>query len=130
MANFKVDMKKVESDAKILGISVEEAVEMQKEDWESDHGIGHDWDLSEEEHRKAMKNANVGEKKTEGKVERKRKENPTKRMIISEISNFLKENAEISADSVEITNVERVIRMVLGEDVYEITLSMKRKPKN
>lgn len=130
MAKFKVDMKKAEADAKTLNISVEDAIEMQKEDWESDHGIEHDWDMSEEEHRKAMKNANVGEKKTEGKTERKRKENPTKRKIINEIATFLDENDAICPDSVEITNPERVIRMVLGEDVYEITLSQKRKPKN
>lgn len=129
MAKFVVDMKKAESDAKILSISVEEAIEMQKEDWESDHGIEHDWDMTEEENKAAMKYANVDEKVVKPKVERKRKENPTKRNIIKEIATFLNEICEVCPDFVEITNPERVIRMTMGEDVYEITLSQKRKPK-
>lgn len=129
MAKFIVDMKKAEADAKALGITIEEAVDMQREDWESDHGIEHDWDMTEEENKAAMKYANVDEKTVKPKVERKRKENPTKRNIINEIATFLGENANVSFDSVEITNPERVIRMVMSEDVYEITLSQKRKPK-
>lgn len=129
MAKFTVNMKKAEADAKALGISVEEAIDMQREDWESDHGIEHDWDMTEEENKAAMKYANVDEKTVKPKIERKRKENPTKRNIIKEIATFLGENTNVSFDSVEITNPERVIRMVMGEDVYEITLSQKRKPK-
>lgn len=129
MAKFTVDMKKAEADAKVLGITIEEAVDMQREDWESDHDIAHDWDMSEEENKAAMKYANVDEKTVKPKVERKRKENPTKRNIIKEIATFLNENENVYFDNVEITNPERVIRMVLGEDVYEITLSQKRKPK-
>lgn len=130
MAKFKVDEEKAKREMASMGWSYDEAVAVQLADWEEEHGIGHDYDLSPEEHKKAMKYANVGEKKTEGKTERKRKENPTKRKIINEIATFLGENEEICPESVEITNPERVIRMVLGEDVYEITLSQKRKPKN
>ena len=130
MAKFKVDMKKAESDAKVLGISIEEAIQMQEEDWESDHDIAHDWDMSEEDNKKAMRNANVDEQSDKAKVKRTRKENPTKRAIIHDLASFLKEYEEFSFVSVEITNPERVIRMVLDEDVYEITLSQKRKPKN
>lgn len=129
MAKFTVDMKKAEADAKALSITIEEAVDMQREDWESDHGIEHDWDMTEEENKAAMKYANVDEKTVKPKVERKRKENPTKRNIIKEIATFLNENEIVYFDNVEITNPERVIRMTMGEDVYEITLSQKRKPK-
>lgn len=129
MANFVVNQEKAEANAKVLGISIEKAIQMQKEDWESDHGIRHPWDMSEEDHKKAMKFANVDEKTPKQKVERKRKENPTKRNIINTLATFLNENENVYFDNVEVTNPERVIRMVLGEDVFEVTLSQKRKPK-
>lgn len=124
-SNFIPDKEKAKRDAKLLGISVDEAIEMQMDDL-MEH---HDWDMTEEENKAAMKYANVDEKTVKPKVERKRKENPTKRNIIKEIATFLGENANVSFNSVEITNPERVIRMTMGEDVYEITLSQKRKPK-
>lgn len=130
MAKFVVNEEKAKREMASMGWSYDEAVAVQLADWESDHGIEHDYDLSPEEHKKAMKYANVGEKKAESKTERKRKENPTKRRIINKIATFLDKNEEIWSESVEITNPERVIRMVLSEDVYEITLSQKRKPKN
>lgn len=129
MAKFVVDQEKAEADAKALGTSVEEAIKMQKEDWESDHGIKHPWDMSDEENKRAMKFANVDEKTVKQKVVCKRKENPTKRNIINGLATFLNESENVYFDNVEIMNPERVIRMALGEDVFEITLSQKRKPK-
>lgn len=120
--------------------------EMLEDDKATDRGVIHEWDLSPEEHKKAMKYANVDEHKkpakkpaepiatterkaptvynwnTEGK---KRKENPTKAAIISEIATFLKEMSE----NVVITNKERQISFIIGENTYEFTLVQKRKPK-
>lgn len=124
--------------------------EMLEDDKATDRGVIHEWDLSPEEHKKAMKYANVDEHKkpvkkpaeptttterkaptvynwsTEGK---KRKENPTKAAIISEIATFLKEMSENACENVVITNKERQISFVCGNNSYEFTLVQKRKPK-
>ena len=120
--------------------------EMLEDDKATDRGVIHEWDLSPEDHKKAMKYANVDEHKkpaeptttaerkaptvynwsTEGK---KRKENPTKAAIISEIAQFLRENSENACENVVITNKERQISFVCGDNSYEFTLVQKRKPK-
>ena len=124
--------------------------EMLEDDKATDRGVIHEWDLSPEDHKKAMKYANVDEHKkpakkpaestttterktptvynwsTEGK---KRKENPTKAAIISEIATFLKEMSENACENVVITNKERQISFTIGENTYEFTLVQKRKPK-
>lgn len=109
-----------------LKCSRAEAEEILAEDRKIDRGEKVAFDLSAEEHKKAMKNANAGTRKTEGKTERKRKENPTKEGVITAISNFLSENGY---NSVEITNPTRQIAFKIGEDAYELTLIAKRKPK-
>ena len=62
--------------------------------------------------------------------QRERKANPTKATIIAEMFKFLSENAEISAENLEILNKERQIGFKVGENSFEITLTQKRKPKN
>lgn len=131
MATFKVDEAQAQRLIDATGCSYAEAVKTLRDDWETDHGIEHDWDMSEEEHKKAMKNANSGEKKQKkGTTERKRKENPTKRGIISALFQFFAENEQFSFENVQISNPERMISFAFGDEKYEITLIQKRKPKN
>ena len=113
---------------KNLKCTKEEAEAILAEDKCIDRGEKVDFDLSEEEHRKAMKNANAGTRKTaEAKTARKARENTTKEGVIAEIAEFLAENGY---NSVEITNKTRSIMFKIGEDAYEITLIAKRKPKS
>jgi hypothetical protein len=85
------------------------------------------FDLDKETEKQAKKWANTGTRQTTSeKTERKRKENPTKASIISEIARFLTENGY---DSVEITNKERQIALKVGENAFELTLVQKRQPK-
>lgn len=115
---------------RILGVSAEEADQILADDKEVDRGVKHEWDLSDAEHKKAMKQANADEhKKPKEPVKRERKANPTKGNIIAKIAEFLGENEDISAENVTITNAERMIAFKVGEDCYEITLIQKRKPK-
>jgi len=115
---------------RILGVSAEEADQILADDKEVDRGVKHEWDLSDAEHKKAMKQANADEhKKPKEPVKRERKANPTKGNIIAKIAEFLGENEDISAENVAITNAERMIAFKVGEDCYEITLIQKRKPK-
>lgn len=111
-----------------LKCSRAEAEEILAEDKKIDRGEAVDFDLSAEEHKRAMKNANTGtrEPKSE-KTARKQRENPTKEAIIAEIANFLVEKGYIS---VEITNKTRQISFKFGEDAYDLTLIAKRKAKS
>ena len=111
-----------------LKCSKSEAEAILAEDRKIDRGEAVDFDLSPEEHKRAMKNANTGTKSPKGeKTARKPKENPTKEGVIAEIARFL---AEKGYNSVEITNKTRQIGFKIGEDAYELTLIAKRKPKN
>lgn len=125
----KPTAKQIEA-CKKLGMSDKEIAEMYADDDDVDKGIEMPWDLSKEEHKKAMKRANADEhKKPTAPTKRERKSNPTKAGIIAEIATFLTENSEFATENVEITNKERMIAFKIGEERYEITLIQKRKPK-
>lgn len=114
-----------------LGMTDKEIAEMYEDDADVDKGIEMPWDLSAEEHKKAMKTANADEhKKPTTPVKRERKANPTKAGIVAEIATFLTENSEFATENVQITNKERMIAFQIGDEKYEITLIQKRKPKN
>jgi sRNA-binding protein len=114
-----------------LKCSEAEAMEIAKADKEIDRGAKMSFDLSAEAEKEAKKYAKTGTRTTNGaKTERKRKENPTKATVITEIFKFLNENAEISAENVVILNKERQISFKIGDNSFELTLTQKRKPKN
>ena len=122
--------KRIEACRK-LGMSEEEIKAMLDEDKRIDRGEVMDWDLSPEEHKKAMKYANSDEKKRQKPAEsdntgKKRKENPTKEGIISKIFTFLCGLSEFSIENVEILNKERKILFKIGEDWYSFTLTKHR----
>ena len=121
-------MTQIERIMKNLKCSQAEAEAILAEDKKIDRGEAVDFDLSAEEHRRAMKNANAGTKSPKGeKTARKAPENPTKEGVIAKIAEFLTENGY---NSVEITNKTRQIAFKIGEDAYELTLIAKRKPKS
>lgn len=110
-----------------LKCSREEAEQILADDKAIDRGERMSFDLDKETEKQAKKWANTGTRQTASeKTERKRKENPTKASIISEIARFLTENGY---DSVEITNKERQIALKVGENAFELTLVQKRQPK-
>lgn len=71
--------------------------------------------------------------KASGKPKRKRKEDPTKRAIISELYGLLANGdfriEEDAVDTVDVIHPERIISFTLGDDTYTFTLAKKRKPK-
>ena len=114
-----------------LGMTEEEIQDVLQCDKEIDRGKRMDFDLDPETEKMAKKYANVGTRKTPKNAEpKKKKENPTKAGIISEIAKFLAENSENACKNVNITNAERQIAFTIGENSYEFTLVQKRKPKN
>ena len=121
--------------------------EMLEDDKATDKGVIHEWDLSPEEHKKAMKYANVDEHKkpakkvaepsaepkkaptvynwnTEGKQP---KANPTKEQIISAVAQFLTEHGKIGCENVEITNKQGKISFTMGENSFSFSLTQHRK---
>ena len=113
---------------RLLKCSEDEAKQIIADDKAIDRGERMAFDLSKEEEKQAMKYANTGTRKTsETKTERKRKENPTKGAVITEIAKFLAENGY---EMVNVTNPERQITFKIGENDYELTLVQKRKPKS
>ena len=118
----------VEKLMRLLKCSEDEAKQIIADDKAIDRGERMAFDLSKEKEKQAMKYANTGTRKTsETKTERKRKENPTKAGVITEIAKFLAENGY---EMVNVTNPERQIAFKIGENDYELTLVQKRKPKN
>lgn len=115
-----------------LGLSEEEAKQVLQDDADIDHNIKKDFDLTPEQQKVAKQYTKVGTRKKTAYnfSQRERKANPTKATVIAEIFKFLSENAEISAENLEILNKERQIGFKIGENSFELTLTQKRKPKN
>lgn len=127
-----------------LGYSDEDIQQMLADDKRVDRGEILEWDMSAEEHKKAMKFANVTDKKPKTEENapkkgttaynfdtstKKRKENPTKANIIAELATFLLQNATFEPENVEIANKERQITFKIGDTAFDLTLIQKRKPK-
>lgn len=106
-----------------LECSLEEAIEIYKADKAIDKGEKVDFDLSEEDHKQAMKMANVNEHKVVKKATRTKKIDDEKQEIIAETAEFLKKFTE----NIQISNIDREIKMVVGENRYTFTLIKNRK---
>ena len=114
-----------------LKCSRAEAEEILAEDKKIDRGEAVDFDLSAEEHKRAMKNANTGTREPKGeKTAKQQRENPEKEQIIQVLATFLRESAIFEPNSVEITNKTRQISFKIGENAYDLTLIAKRKAKS
>ena len=125
------DIELVKHHMKVLDIPESEAIQLVMDDKAVDKGEKL-FELSAEQKKVAKKYAGTGTKKrTVYKFDtaKKKKENPIKQKIITEIERFLNENSEICAEMVQITNAERQIAFKIGENDYELTLVQKRKAK-
>jgi DNA-binding transcriptional MerR regulator len=128
----KSNSKQIEAMRK-QGFTEEEIAEMLADDEDIDKGVKKDWDLSDEEHKKAMKNANADEHRKPLKLEQKprpRKEDSVKRTIINAIQEFLCENSHFSPENVAITNPEQKVSFEFEGENYTISLTRHRKPKD
>lgn len=116
-----------------LNCSEAEAKEIYKADCEIDHGEPQDFDLTAEQIKVAQKYTRTGTRKMKetglNLKPRERKPNEAKALIIETLARFLSENAEFSAENLQITNKERQIAFTYGDNAYELTLVQKRKPK-
>lgn len=112
--------------------------EMLEDDKAVDRGEPLPWDMTPEEHKKAMKYANVDEHKkpaekksptvynwsNEGKP---KKQNITKEALVSALAQFLTENADLGCENVEITNKQGKVSFKVGDNDFTFSLTQHRK---
>lgn len=112
-----------------LGYSEEEIAEMLADDEAIERSATadkvFDWEMDVENHKKAMKNANVDEKNTKERTKRERKPNMEKRDLIDIVKSALEE----AGYETNVSNVERTVEFSIGEQKYSFTLTAHRKPK-
>lgn len=122
---------------KKLGYSDAQIEEMLEDDKAVDRNEPLPWDMSKEEHKKAMKYANADEHKkpaekkaptvynwnTEGK---ERKGNATKEQLVAAVAQFIADS-ELGCESVEITNKQGKIAFTCGENSFTFSLTQHRK---
>lgn len=124
----KNNEKQIENMRK-LGYSEEEIAEMLADDEAIERSATADkvfnWEMDVEDHKKAMKNANVDEKNTKERTKRERKPNMTKRDLIDIVKCALEE----AGYETNVSNVERTVEFSIGEQKYSFTLTAHRKPK-
>ena len=109
-----------------LDCSIEEAVDVLDADKAIDRNQKVDFDLSPEEHKKAMKLANVSEHTMTKKSTKTKKIDDEKKAIIAGIAEFLGQ-CDINCENISISNVDREIKFTVGANKYTITLIKNRK---
>ena len=123
---------------KKLGYSDAQIEEMIEDDKAVDRNEPLPWDMSKEEHKKAMKYANADEHKkpTEKKAPtvynwntdgKKRTENVTKVELISALAQFLTDNEDFSCENVAITNKQGKVEFTVGDNSFSFSLTQHRK---
>ena len=119
---------------KKLGYSDAQIEEMLEDDKAVDRNEPLPWDMSKEEHKKAMKYANADEHKkkeptvynwdTKGKTT---KQNVTKEQLISALADFLSTSEELGCENVSITNKQGKVEFTVGENSFSFSLTQHRK---
>ena len=126
--NIKIPDEEIKKNMEILDLSEEEAIQLYLED------EGYLENEEQENLCKKAKDSGImstihGAKsdKPKVKVERERKENPTKERIIAEIGKFLCQLDGIS--SVNITNIGKIIEFECENKHFKLDLIQKRERK-
>lgn len=114
---------------RILDCTPEEADDIIETDKIIDKGGRTPYDLDPEQEKQAKQFARTRTVYNFDTSNRKRKENPTKQGIISELAEFLQNQSENAVADLEITNKERQIAFSIGSNRFELTLVQKRAPK-
>ena len=126
--NIKIPAEEIKKNMEILDLSEEEAIQLYLED----EGYLENEEVAELT--KKAKDSGImstihGAKsdKPKAKVERERKENPTKERIIAEIGKFLCQLDGISG--VNITNIGKIIEFECENKHFKLDLIQKREKK-
>lgn len=126
--SIKIPDAEIEKSMKALELSREEAVQMWLEDegyLENEEQEALDAKAKASRITATIHQASAKDVKKKTQKERVQKEDSTKEMIIAEIAEILPKFAE----NVQILNKNKLISFQIGEDLFEIDLKRKRKPK-
>ena len=120
-----------------LGYSEAQIEEMLEDDKAVDRNEPLPWDMSKEDHKKAMKYANADEhKKSEKKTpttynwdttDKPKKQNITKEALVTALATFLQDNADLGCVDVEITNKQGKVAFKVGDNDFTFSLTQHRK---
>lgn len=105
-----------------LNLTREEALEMFADDEDIDHGAKKDFDLTPEQEKVAKKARITTSERKPINLERgprKRKEDPTKRRLITVIKEAIEDMEDVTVD---VTNVERELMFDVDGNTYTILL--------
>ena len=115
-----------------LGYSDEQIAEMLEDDLAVDRGETMPWDLSKEEHKKAMKNANADEHKKPMVLNMPKKEakkNTPKIEIMEKIFEFLSENCDLEFENLQVIEMptQKKVEITYRGENFTLALTNHRK---
>lgn len=125
-----INEKRIEMLMKTLGITREEALELEQYDDDVNKNKKTQYDLTPEQKKNVQEMNRKVEHRKYGTGKHERKPNELKEAIVAELAEFLAEDAQGQAyESVEITNTNRMIHFKVGEKEFDLQLIEKRASK-
>lgn len=125
-----IDEARIEFLMKKLGISREEALDLEGYDEDVNKNRKTQYDLTPEQVKVVQEMTRKVDHKKYGSVKRERKPNELKEAIVAELAEFLREDALGQAyEDVDITNKNRMIHFKVGDKEFDLQLIEKREKK-
>lgn len=131
-----VDEARIAFLMKKLGITREEAIDLEGYDDDVNKNRKTQYDLTEEQRKVVMEMNRKRDHKKSGPRKVERKPNELKEALVVALADFLENECEFTlneeityCDAVEITNKNRMIHFKVGEKEFDLQLIEKRPPK-
>lgn len=131
-----VDEARIAFLMKKLGITREEAIDLEGYDEDVNKNRKTQYDLTEEQRKVVMEMNRKRDHKKSGPRKVERKPNELKEALVVALADFLENECEFTlneeityCDAVEITNKNRMIHFKVGEKEFDLQLIEKRPPK-
>lgn len=131
-----VDEARIAFLMKKLGITREEALDLEGYDEDVNKNRKTPYDLTEEQRKAVMEMNRKRDHKKSGPRKVERKPNELKEALVVALADFLENECEFTlneeityCDAVEITNKNRMIHFKVGEKEFDLQLIEKRPPK-
>lgn len=131
-----VDEARIAFLMKKLGITREEALDLEGYDEDVNKNRKTQYDLTDEQRKNVMEMNRKREHRKSGPRKVERKPNELKEALVVALADFLENECEFTlvdvltyCDAVEITNKNRMIHFKVGEKEFDLQLIEKRPPK-
>lgn len=124
-----IDEKRISFLMNQLGISREEAIDLEYYDEDIKKNRKTEYDLTPEQEKVVQEMNRKKDHKKYGSVHRERKPNEVKIAIMAELAEFLAEDAQGQVyEDVELTNISRMLHFRVGDKEFDLQLIEKRGP--